>query len=152
MPNGNPSFNFAEMEEWFAPLAEAITAFANTHNLLIDKYYHEGATWDLRFNHPRGGQASVTVYRSSEGFAQIGSVWHLDEFDRFTRSIHWREQRKVAKEPVLLTRELANELAAIAAVPLGQWTKVAGGYEQIWGKYTKQEFELMTPRYPNPIL
>jgi len=150
--NGNPDFNLREQEEWFAPLAAAITAFARAHNLLVDKYYHESTSWDLRFNHPRGGQASIEVYNESADFAGVGSGWHLDEFECFTRSIHRRARRKIAKEPVLLARELANELAAITAVPLGQWTQVAKGYEQIWGQYTKQEFERMTPRYPDPIL
>jgi len=152
VPNGNPSFNLKEQEEWFAPLAEAIRAFARDHNLLLDKYYHESASWDLRFNHPRGGQASITVSNDSADFAGVGSVWHVDDFESFTRSIHWRAQRIIVKEPVLLTRELSNEFAAIMALPLGQWTQVAKGYEQIWGQYTKQEFERMAPRYPDPVL
>jgi hypothetical protein len=71
VPNGNPAFNLAEQETCFAPLAQAIGGVAGKHNLLLEKYYHEGASWDLRFNHPRGGQASVTIYSCAGGFRVV---------------------------------------------------------------------------------
>jgi hypothetical protein len=106
----------------------------------------------LRFNHPNGGQVSITVYCPTANTTRIGSTWHLDDYERFTRSIHWREPREIEKDPAHLSRELSAELAAITSVPLGQWNQIAQGYERIWRQYTKEEFERMTPRYPDPIL
>ena len=150
MPNGNPNFDLDEQEAWFAPIAATIVEFAHAHNLVLDKYYHESCSWDLRFNHPSGGRGAVTVYNSGPDAAQVGSVWYIDEYDRFTRFIHWRHPRNIVKDPEAIQRELAFELAAIVAVPLGHWNQIADGYEPIWGRQTKQEFETMVQQYPYP--
>lgn len=152
MPNGKPDFDQSEFEVWFAPLADVITKFAHARNLFLEKYYHQNCSWDLRFNHPHGGQGSVTVYCPTASTARIGSAWHLDEYASFTRSIHWRHPREIAKDPDALGLELSAELAAITAVPIGNWNQVATGFERIWGQRTKEEFERMAPQYPDPIL
>lgn len=151
MPNGNPSFNFSEQESWFAPLSQAIGDVARRHNLLLDKYYHEGPSWTLRFNHPRGGQASISVSNGGPEVAKVHSAWHLDDYDRFTRSIHWRQPRDVPKNPEAVRRELEFEFRALLEVPLGEWNQVATGYERVWGQFSKAAFLAMTPRYPDPL-
>lgn len=151
MANGSPDFDHSELEARFAPLAEKISDFARAHNLLLAKYHHQNCSWDLRFNHPRGGQGSVTVYCPTADTALIGSVWFLDDYARFTRSIHSRELREIAKNPDCVGDELSAELAAIVAVPFGDWTRVVTGYES-WGQYTREEFERMTSQYPDPVL
>jgi hypothetical protein len=75
----------------------------------------------------------------------------VDDYDRFTRSIHWRKSREVSKGANALLEELELELSAILAVPLGQWNQVADGYASIWGRYTKDEFERLQTSYPDPI-
>ena len=152
MPNGNPNFNLREQEAWFAPLANTIVTFAQAHNLLLDKYYHESSSWDLRFNHPRGGHAAITISNVSADAAGVGSVWYLDNYQQFTRSLHWRKAREIPRNAAQLREELKAELGAITSVPLGQWNQVATGYERVWGQYSKEEFEKMAPRYPNPIV
>ena len=151
MPNGNPSFNLTEQEAWFAPLSQVIDGVARKHNLLLEKYYHESASWDLRFNHPRGGQASVTIYNGGAEVAKVGSSWHLDDYDQFTRFIHWRPLREIPKEPDAVHHELEVEFGAILAAPLGQWNQVAKGYERIWGQYTKAAFQAMARNLPDPL-
>ena len=151
MPNGNASFNLSEQEAWFAPLSQAIGDVARRHNLLVDKYYHDGPSWSLRFNHPRGGQASVTVSNAGPDVAKIDSVWHLDDYDRFTRFLHWRKPREVPKDPDSVRRELELEFSALLSVPLGEWNQVATGYERVWSSFSKAAFLAMTPKYPDPI-
>ena len=152
MPNGgNPNFNVVEQEAWFAPLSQAIGEVARKHNLLLEKYYHEGLSWDLRFNHPRGGQASVTVWNGGPEVAKVGAAWNVDDYDRFTRSIHWRHPRDVPKEPDIVRRELEVEFTSILAVPLGQWNQVETGYEKVWGQFSKAAFQAMAPKYPDPL-
>jgi hypothetical protein len=151
VPNGNPSFDLAEQEAWFAPLAQTIGELGRKHNLLLEKYYHESFSWDLRFNHPRGGHASVTVWNGGPTVAKVGATWHVDDYDRFTRSIHWRPPRDVAKEPETVRRELELEFTSILALPLGQWNQVATGYEQIWGQFSRAAFYAMARKYPDPI-
>ena len=151
MPNGNPDFDFQAAEQWFAPIAGVLESFAQRHNLLVDRYYHDSPSWTFRFNHPRGGQASVGVSCNAGETASIYSTWHVDDYDRFTRSIHWRKPRAVSKDANALLEDLELELSAILAVPLGQWNQVADGYANVWGRYTKDEFEKLQPSYPDPI-
>jgi hypothetical protein len=113
--------------------------------------YHDTPSWTFRFNHPRGGQASLGVSCDAGETASIYSSWHVDDYDRFTRSIHWRKSRKVSKDANALLEELELELSAILAVPLGQWNQVADDYASVWGRYTKDEFEKLQPSYPDPI-
>ena len=75
----------------------------------------------------------------------------MDDYDHFTRFIHWRKPREVSKEANALIEELERELSAILAVPLGQWNQVADGYANVWGRYTKDEFAKLQPSYPDPI-
>ena len=147
---GNPSFDLDEQETWFAPLSGAVHELAICHNLLLDKFYHESASWSLRFNHPRGGQASVAVYNAGD-LARVGSTWHVDDYDSFTRSIHWRHPREVPKDADSVRRELKIELTAILALPLGRWNQIASGYERIWGQHSKAAFQANAPKYPDPI-
>lgn len=151
MPNCNPNFNLSEQEAWFAPLSECVGNVARRHNLLLEKYYHESPSWSLRFNHPRGGQASVTVSNGGPEVAKVGSVWHLDDYNCFTRFLHRRQPRDVSKEADCVRRELELEFATILAVPLGEWNQVARGYELVWGRFSKAEFQAMAPKYPDPI-
>jgi hypothetical protein len=150
LPNGNPSFQLTHQEAWFAPIAQAINDVALEHNLLLEKYYHESPSWDLRFNHPLGGQASLSLSNGGD-LAKVGSVWHLDDYDLFTRFLHWRKPRDVARDPASVRRELQVELATVLALPLGQWNQIARGYERIWGQFSKAAFNSMAPKYPDPI-
>ncbi len=151
MPNGDPTFDVEAEQAWFAPIAGSLLSFAKRRNLLLDRYYHDGRSWTFRFNHPFGGQASISAHHYPGDAARIGSSWHLDDYDRFTRYIHWRMPRELPKLEPYLSRELDAELAAILALPLGRWNQTADGYAPSWGQYTKEQFERMTPAYPDPI-
>jgi hypothetical protein len=152
VPNGDPHFDLRRQEQWFAPLAGGIKAFAREYNLFIDMYYHDSPSWDLRFNHPKGGNASLSISNVARDHASIGSSWYVDDYDHFTRSIHWRGARSIRKEPELVREALAEEFHAIIAVPFGAWNQVARGYEAIWGQYTKEQFYALGPHYPKPII
>ena len=36
MPNGNPDFNFEELEAFFGPFKNTLEAFSNKHNLSLE--------------------------------------------------------------------------------------------------------------------
>ena len=152
VPNGDPHFDLRRQEEWFASLASEIEAFAFQHNLFIDKYYHDSPSWDVRFSHPKGGNASVTVTNIAADRASIASSWYVDDYDQFTRSIHWRVARSIPKDPELLREALKEEFHAIIAVPFGAWNQVARGYDYPWGEYTQEQFYALGPHYPKPII
>jgi hypothetical protein len=152
VPNGDPHFDLRRQEQWFAPLANGIKAFAIEHNLFIDEYYHDSPGWDLRFSHPKGGNASISISNVAPDRASIGSSWYVDDYDQFTRSIHWRGARSIPKEPALVREALEEEFHAMIGAPLGAWNQVARGYEDSWGEYTKEQFYALGPHYPKPII
>jgi hypothetical protein len=151
MPNGDQTFDATAEEAWFGPISVPILSFATQHNLLVDRYYHDSRSWDFRFNHPRGGQASIALHHLRDDTAGVGSTWHLDDYDRFTRYLYWGKTRDVPKVAEILTAELEAELTAVLALPLGSWNQVAETYARVWGQFTKEQFQKMAPRYPDPI-
>lgn len=152
MPIGDPNFNLKNQEAWFAPIAPVISAFANKRNLFIVKYYHDSPSWTLRFAHPSGGTASISVSNYEESFAHIGSVWHYDDYDNFKRYLHWRKAMVVPKIPETISEELQREFDALLQVKYGDWNQVAEGYERIWSRYSKEQFEALGPHYPKPSI
>jgi hypothetical protein len=152
VPNGDANFDLRCQEQWFASLASEIKAFALQHNLFIEKYYHDSRSWDLRFSHPKGGNASISISNIAPDRASIGSSWYVDHYDHFTRSIHWRVARSIPKEPAFIREALKEEFHAIIAAPFGAWNQVARGYDDAWGEYAKEQFYALGPHYPKPII
>lgn len=150
MPNGNPEFSLEEQEEWFSCIAAPIERFVAEKGLVLDKYYHEAATWDLRFGHPSGGNASIEVANAGD-MARLTTVWYLDDYDKFTRYLHWREPVEVELDAEAISNALFVELEAIVTTRPGEWTQTATGYQETWGKYSKAQFEAMGRTYPIPI-
>lgn len=89
MPNGDPNFSLDEQEKWFGRIAAPINSFVAEDGLVLDKYCHDGPSWDLRFGHPWGGNASIQVMNAGD-MARFSSVWYPDDYDRFVRSLRWR--------------------------------------------------------------
>ncbi len=152
MPNGDPNFDVEDMELFFAPIADAVHEFAKRRNLLVDKYYHDSWVWSLRFNHPKGGQASMQLRRDDVNHLLLSSVWYYDDYERFTRYLDSRQEHEVPCEPVALGYALETELKNIVAEEFGNWNQVAGGYENNWGRHPKEEFVRMAPKLPVPTL
>ena len=114
MPNGDPNFDLDEQEEWFGRIAIPIQDFVAKYGLVLDKYYHDGPSWDLRFGHPQGGNASIQVMNAGD-VARLSTVWYLDDYDQFARCLHWREPVDVELDSDSISRALVNELEAILA-------------------------------------
>ena len=152
MPNGGASADhFAELERFFAPLAAAIAGFAERHNLLLEKYYHEAPMWSLEFAHPAGGQARLDVARRKDERLSLSATWWVDDYNSFTRSIRTNDALAVAASGEALVPELEKLLGEVLAWRPGAWTQVASGYKSIWGKaWTKAELEKLAQQWPRP--
>ena len=120
------------VEALFFSIAKAIAEFAQRHKLVLDKYYHDSPSWSLRFNHPKGGRVSISVLRGTEDHVKVYSVWHVDDYDHSTRSLHWRNAREVPKHESAIRDALREEFEAILSVRFGDWTHVADGYKRSW--------------------
>ena len=149
MPNGNPNFSLEEQDAWFEPISDPICQFVSKHGLYLDKYYHESPSWDLRFGHPLGGNASIEVMNGGN-IARLSAVSCLDDYNKFTRFLHRREEVEVPLNAEGISGGLMEELIGTLGTPLGKWTEVRSDYRDIWGRYTRTEFESMGPNYPIP--
>ena len=77
-------------------------------------------------------------------------MWHLDDFESSTRSLHWGPNNRVARDPDEIELALSTELTYILSKNLDDWNQIADGYEDVWGRYSKEEFDAMGPKYPLP--
>ncbi len=147
MPNGNHDFDLASVEAWFAPLSEVVLEFARRRNLYLDKYYHNTATWALRFAHPSGGIGSIEILKMGARDLRVSAHWHIDDEGQCRRSLHWRPTIDIPNQASKLAVVLEEELAALAATPTGRWsattdlTPPRGGWQV-----------LLRPQYPSPKL
>jgi hypothetical protein len=145
MPNGGYEFNnddWSEIERYFEENEKVLFDFSGNFGLLIDKYYHNDSSWDFRFTHPLGGEATVQLrYDISSRSPVISGSWHIDVYEEFTRYIRWGDKKWLGDDADLM-RELKEMLRAILSWQKDEMTKY-GGYKKIWGRYSKAEFEKM---------
>jgi len=139
-----------DYEEYFAPISNALETFASSHNLLVQKYHHDAPVWSLCFTHPNGGQAKIDVSNEENGKLTVQGVWWLDDYDDFTRYIMWGEKIEVSRDGQAVSTHLGRLLSELLQMPKNSWTNSYSDYKDIWGKYSKSEFEAMTPEWPKP--
>jgi hypothetical protein len=156
MPNGDP---FASPSEWkritafFQRLSPILSTFASTHNLAIDEYYHESPSWAFRFQHPKGGAASIHVERIDDSIIRVGRSWYIDEFENFSRFLKSDEGSELALDGIDLREILKAKLQDI--VTWEQSDMIAhSDYEKYWSRYTREEWDQMSQvqRLPQPKL
>ena len=156
MPNGDPDWGVKEypkLEAFFSKISPILEGFANKHNLLIEKYYHQGPNWDFRFRHPKGGLAYVSVRRVNDQHIAIDGVWWVDDYDRYTRSIkHQQGPQFTLEKPVLLT-ELNNMFSTVLSWRQEDLTPFKSVYYKEWKlHWTKEQFQKELEKYPVPTL
>jgi hypothetical protein len=136
----------------FGAFAAELEAFAGSRNLLIDKYYHDAPYWSFCFAHPLGGQAKLDLRIDEQGVVMLETVWWIDSYRQFTRSLKWGAKIAVRPESDEIVRALERGLSDVAGWRTGEWTQVADGYKPIWGRMSEAQFVAMTPRWPKPTL
>jgi hypothetical protein len=139
-------------ESRFSAYAQEFEGFASSHNLLVEKYYHDAPMWSFCFGHPRGGQAKLDVTIDETGSVTLQSVWWIDSYAEFTRSLKWGSRVVVAQEPSAVGKALREGLIEAVSWAPGEWTQIAAGYRPIWGQYSEAEFRAMTPQWPSPTI
>src|SRR5258708_3678952 len=156
MPNGDP---FASPTEWkkigafFQGCSPILSAFAATHNLAIEEYYHESPSWTFRFQHPKGGEGGIQVEHVDDSTARVGRYWYIDEFENFTRYLKSDKGSDLGLREVDLREILEQKLQDIVS-----WNKsdmiAHPDYEKFWSVYSREEWLQMSPieRLPKPKL
>ena len=153
MPNGNPKFREEELtnlELCFSAIADTLIEFAAKHNLRVDHYYHQMPSWKFSFKHPKGGVASVEVWKERDDLVMVYSIWWLDDYDMFTRFIKGDEGTAFRMGDENLEQVLEAQFRKILSWQLNAWTKVVTGYEPAWSPLGKEWCEMDVGRYPKP--
>lgn len=151
MPNGDPNWHVTDLpklERFFAPLADEIRQFALKHNMSIERYYHEAPDWRLCFTPPEGGNATIDIRRLTDDTFILYMGWFIDDYDAATRSIKNGASPRYRVGEVRLTDVLSLALDEMLTWRKGDWSQVAKGYEPLWHRYTREQFENMSPRWP----
>jgi hypothetical protein len=156
MPNGDP---FASPIEWknikifFQGLSPILSTFAATHNLAIDEYYHESASWTFRFRHPKGGAGGIHVERVDDSTIRVGSSWYIDEFENFTRYLKSDEGSDLVLGAIDVRELLEKKLKDIVTWNKSDMTAFPD-YERFWSLYSREEWLQMSTieRLPKPKL
>jgi hypothetical protein len=78
----------AEVERFFAPLAPLLVAFAERHNLRIEKYHRGQSNWSFIFRLlEEGSRGHVQVLRTGVNEVLIAGNREQRDFERFRRFI-----------------------------------------------------------------
>jgi hypothetical protein len=110
----------ADWERYFAPVAHTLTAFAELHQLRIEKYEKGSAAWNFHFRLRDGGLGLVQALRSGTNDLFIAGSRErrdLDPFRRFTR--RW-EPQVVSRDDAQLNVILKSLLTEIVELPTEQ--------------------------------
>lgn len=155
MPNGTPDFHQAiepEYARFFEPVAIELCAFAERHNLKLEKYYHEAPVWSFLFRHPGGGIAKMDVEKESDNHCTLRKYWWRDDYDNGVRSIRQAQIPEFPRETGRIAPLLEDALHDILSWPANSWTVQHGGFSDIWQRtLSRDAFTQLEHAYPVPI-
>lgn len=106
-----------EIVDAFRSVAPTLEAFAQAHNLLIERYRRGKPAWELHFARQVGGEATITIsYRERTGHVlDVSATWWVDDRARQTRRLRSEKvavfDRRAA--PAVLRDQLDAALAAV---------------------------------------
>lgn len=121
MPNGNPNFEKEELpllEAFFAKISSVLESFANNHNMLIVKYFHDGPSWSFQFKHPLDGSGQIEVEKTDDDSVLLRKSWSIDDYDISTRFLKYPPGKKMGLDHAELHQALEDALTDIL-----QWKK-----------------------------
>lgn len=156
MPNdfsSDPHYDqiFVGYDAFFPPIADEIAAFAERHNLIIEKYCHDAPSWSLAFSHTNGGAAKIDLMMRSESSLTVDGIWWIDDYDASTRSIKRTDRIECERIPSVVAELIESTFKSLLSFQPEEWSQVATGYENFWKKtWTKEQFERLKDRYPAP--
>ena len=132
--------------ETFGEIASILEKFAETNNLLIEKYEHEAPVWRFSFRHPIDGVGSVLVSVDKIGEIKVTGHWWIDDYDSGTRRLRASESIITAKIDLSSTLEIVLETVL-------KWDPKSltehEGYKEYWHQFfTRQQFHQINNRYP----
>jgi hypothetical protein len=130
----------------FDEVAPILETFAETNNLLLEKYDHEAPIWRFSFKHPIDGVGSILVSVNKKGEISVSGSWWIDEYDNGIRRL------RVSESVVTIKIDLSNTMKTVLATLL-KWSPQSltehKGYKESWHQYfTRRQFDQINDKYP----
>jgi hypothetical protein len=151
LPNGDAEFHAQkrpELDRFFAPIADILTAFARQHNLKLERYYHQAPSWSFTFRHPRGGVGKIEVCREDACKVSVLCGWWYDEYDTLTRFSRSLKSQHLDLDPQVLSSEMEKYVRIVLSWQFGTWDERVGGNDSWLKSWSKQQFEALLDGYP----
>ena len=152
MPNGDPDWGeteYPKLEKFFGKISGILENFAESYNLIIDKYYHQGRDWTFRFRHPEGGLGQIFIIKQDEEHVGVAGDWHVNDYDALTRYTKHTEIEKCSLKESVLLEALTRHLKLVLSWRKEDLKPVVGKYKE-WKKRSKEEFNREFEKYPTP--
>jgi hypothetical protein len=113
-----------QIERVFAPIADAVTKFAQAQSCQVEKCSRGNSGWELTRAHHLGGTLTLLLlYNSSLGLG-IGSVWQFPCPEMSLLYSHFRNPKPCALVADDVLTALKSTLQEIMQVPFGYWTNI----------------------------
>ena len=141
-----------EAKKFFRRIARMLHSFAAEHNLLIEKYYHDGPSWDFIFQHPLGGFACINVEMVDEEHINMCAAWQFTDFKRGEYYDKHTEQAKFPIDNEVLLTELTDMLGQVLSWESDDLELIARRDPGVQERITEDEFQELIQRYPIPKL
>ena len=156
MPNGDPTWGERELpklEKFFSKIAGVLKEFADKHNLMIDKYFHQFPAWHFRFRHPVDGVGQIEVSKNEDDSLNICGGWWVDYYDTTRRDFKHAETATISTDHEILCKTLEEMLRLIVS-----WNKsdlergIENPYRERGVMDTREKVERELQKYPVPKL
>ena len=152
MPNAIPNFEREELpllETFFAKIAPVLEDFARAHNLLIEKYPHDGPAWFFMFKYPVAGMGQIDVEKFGQDAILVRCSWGINDYDTSTRFLKYPPPKKVGIKHPEVRKAIEDALDGILRWKRDELVPYKAPYP--WSeRCSKQEFERQTERLPYP--
>jgi hypothetical protein len=124
-------------------------AFADSHGLKLEKYYHEAPVWSFLFRHPHGGVAKIDVSKEDDDSVKLWHYWWRDDYDRGIRFFRKMQGPAFPQQVGAVAPRLELGLREILSWPADSWTDQKEGFADIWQRtWTRDAFYKMEVAYP----
>jgi hypothetical protein len=132
---------------FFAKISPVLDDFESSHNLLIEKYPHDGPAWSFKFKHPVDGVGQIEVEKSGEDTILVRWSWWIDDYDTSTRFLKYPPPKKVGMEHGEVRNALEKALEEILRWKKDELAPYKAPYP--WSKRcSKEQFLKSYERFP----
>ena len=140
----------SHLDDFFAEFSWAFLNFAGKHHLQVDKYWHDMPSWRFSFRHPKGGAASLEVFREQETQVSVVAYWWMDDYDQGTRNGRTYRSELLTVDSAEMADLIEETLRKLVSWPLNHLDRCKYRTGRMWKRgFTKEQFELQVDNYPS---